>query len=325
MRGTAQNPDVYFQARETVNPFYARGPEVVEEAMRELGERTGRRLHLVDYSGDPEAERVIVIMGSGGRPSRDRGVARRRRRACRRLAGPALQAVPRAGAPDAPPGTVRSIAVLDRTKEPGSIGELLYLDTVAALYGATTTAGQRAAAVIGGRYGLSSKEFTPGMAAGVFAELAAARPRRHFTIGIDDDVSGTSPPYDRPRHRAARDGARDLLRPRPGRHGRREQEHDQDPRRGRTERAGLLRLRLEEVRPADPSRTYASAPNPIRAPYLVQHASFVGCHQFGAPDRRTCRPRPGGRHPPIQQPARTRAGLGGPVSPRPGADHRQAH
>ncbi len=287
VRGTAQNPDVYFQARETVNPFYARVPEVVEEAMRELGERTGRRLHLVDYSGDPEAERVIVIMGSGGQTVAETVgslVAAGERVGVLQVR--LYRPFPEQALLDALPGTVRSIAVLDRTKEPGSIGEPLYLDTVAALYGADD---DRWAAgpprVIGGRYGLSSKEFTPGMAAGVFAELAVARPRRHFTIGIDDDVSGTSLPYD---------WALDIEPPETvraiffglGSDG------TVGANKNTIKILGEAGLNAQGYFVYDSKKSGSQTvshlrfgPEPIRAPYLVQHASFVGCHQFGLLDR----------------------------------------
>ena len=164
IRGTAQNPDVYFQARETVNPFYARVPDVVEDAMARLAERTGRRYHVVDYTGHPEAERVLVVMGSGGETVRET-VASLNARGERvgvvqvRLYRP----FPAQALVEALPATVRRIAVLDRTKEPGSIGEPLFLDTVAALTESFAD-GERAVMprVVGGRYGLSSKEFTPG-------------------------------------------------------------------------------------------------------------------------------------------------------------------
>ena len=198
IRGTAQNPDIYFQARETVNPFYARVPGIVDGAMARLADRTGRRYHVVDYTGHPEAERVIVVMGSGGETVVETvahlnaggarvGVAQVR----------LYRPFPAQALVDSLPASVRSIAVLDRTKEPGSIGEPLFLDTVAALTDSFSD-GERAVMprVVGGRYGLSSKEFTPGMVAGVFDELALDRPRRRFTIGITDDVSGTSLSYD---------------------------------------------------------------------------------------------------------------------------------
>ena len=198
IRGTAQNPDVYFQARETVNPFYARVPGVVEDLMARLGERTGRTMSIVDYTGHPEAERVLVLMGSGAETA-VQTVAALVERGERvgvvqmRLYRP----FPTTALLDALPATVRTVGVLDRTKEPGSIGEPLYLDVVAALAEAHSD-GERPVMprVTGGRYGLSSKEFTPAMVAGVFAELAREQPRRRFTIGIDDDVSGTSVEYD---------------------------------------------------------------------------------------------------------------------------------
>ena len=255
IRGTAQNPDVYFQARETANPFYAAVPGAVEDAMAALAERTGRRYHTVQYTGHPEADRVIVVMGSGAETAAET-VAHLNARGERVgvLQVTLFRPFPVRALLDALPATASRIAVLDRTKEPGSNGEPLFLDVVAALAEAHTD-GERATmpVVTGGRYGLSSKEVTPAMIAGVFAELARERPRRRFTVGITDDVSGLSLPYDRVAgHRAGRHGARGVLRPRLGRDGRREQEHDQDPRcRGEAERAGLLRLRLEEVRLAD--------------------------------------------------------------------------
>src|SRR6476646_1540287 len=198
IRGTAQNPDVYFQARETVNPFYARVPGVVEDVMARLAERTGRGMHIVEYAGHPEADRVLVAMGSGAETVAETVAALNERgerlgvvrlRLYRPFPAEALLA--------ALPATVRRIGVLDRTKEPGSMGEPLYLDVVAALSEAHAD-GEREVMprVSGGRYGLSSKEFTPGMVAGVFEKLARERPRRRFTIGIDDDVSGLSLPYD---------------------------------------------------------------------------------------------------------------------------------
>jgi len=198
IRGTAQNPDVYFQARETVNPFYARVPEVVQDAMDRLGERTGRHYRLVEYSGHPEAERVVVVMGSGGETVRET-VAFLQERGERvgvvqvRLYRP----FPASALTQALPASVRRIAVLDRTKEPGSFGEPLFLDVLAALT-ESHGEGERELmpSVIGGRYGLSSKEFTPAMVAGVFEELGRERPKRRFTVGITDDVSGTSLSYD---------------------------------------------------------------------------------------------------------------------------------
>ena len=198
IRGTAQNPDVYFQARETVNPYYARVGEIVQAAMDVLAERTGRAYRLVDYSGHPEATRVVVIMGSGGVTARETvktlvGAGERVGVLQVRLYRP----FPAAELVAALPPTVEAVAVLDRTKEPGSSGEPLFLDVLTSLSeaharGDLTTMPR----VIGGRYGLSSKEFTPGMVAGIFAELATASPRPRFTVGISDDVGGTSLSYD---------------------------------------------------------------------------------------------------------------------------------
>src|SRR5690349_20701559 len=198
VRGTAQNPDVYFQARETVNPFYARMPEVVQGVMDEVAAHTGRVYRVAEYSGHPEAERVVVIMGSGGETVRETvthlvGGGERVGVLQLRLYRP----FPTAELLAALPASVRSVAVLDRTKEPGSNGEPLYLDVVAALAEAHAH-GERESMprVIGCRYGLSSKEFTPGMVAAVYEELARVEPLRRFTIGITDDVGGTSLEYD---------------------------------------------------------------------------------------------------------------------------------
>lgn len=193
LRGTSQNPDVYFQARETVNPFYTACPGIVQGVMDRFAGLTGRAYRLYEYYGAADADRVIVMMGSGREAvcetvdwmqARGERVGVLTVRLFRPLDAGALVA--------ALPETVKSVAVLDRTKEPGSAGEPLYLDCVNALYEAER-AGVR---VIGGRYGLSSKEFTPAMARGIFEHLAEAKPKRHFTIGIHDDVGQTSLGYD---------------------------------------------------------------------------------------------------------------------------------
>ncbi len=288
IRGTAQNPDVYFQARETVNPFYARVPDAVEGAMAKLGERTGRRYHVVDYVGHPEAERVIVVMGSGGETVQETVAALNERgervgvlqvRLYRPFPEQALVA--------ALPATVRSVAVLDRTKEPGSMGEPLFLDTVATLAEAHADGGLATMPrVVGGRYGLSSKEFTPGMVAGVFEELAKEQPRRRFTIGIRDDVSGTSLAYDpvldiEPPETVraiffglGSDGTVGANKNTIKILGAEEGLHAQgyfvyDSKKSGSQTVSHLRF----------------GPQPIRAPYLVRQASFVGCHHFGLLDR----------------------------------------
>ena len=192
LRGTAQNPDVFFQAREAINSFYRACAAIVQDAMDRFAKQTGRAYHLFEYTGAPDADRAIVMMGSGT-GAVEETVERLAERGEKvglvkvRLFRPfSLEAFA-----EALPKTVRSIGVLDRTKEPGSIGEPLYLDVVTAL--AET---ERTARVIGGRYGLSSKEFTPSMAKAVFDELRKRQPQNHFTIGIQDDVTHTSLGYD---------------------------------------------------------------------------------------------------------------------------------
>ncbi len=192
IRGTAQNPDVFFQAREASNPYYLAVPGIVRDAMERFAKLTGRRYGLFDYTGAPDAERVLVQMGSGVGASRE---------AVRALvaAGEKVGLVQvRLYRPfdvqafvAALPKTVRAIAALDRTKEPGAIGEPLYQDVVAALAEGWPE-GSPLPRVIGGRYGLSSKEYTPAMAKAALDELAAAQPKRHFTVGIVDDVTRLS-------------------------------------------------------------------------------------------------------------------------------------
>jgi pyruvate-ferredoxin/flavodoxin oxidoreductase len=199
LRGTAQNPDVFFQSREASNPFYAEVPRVVAECFERLAERTGRTYQLVDYVGPPDAERVLVLMGSGVGAACE--VVERLSAAGERVgvAIPRLfRPFPVAAFVDALPPTTRAIAVLDRTKEPGSAGEPLYQDVLTACV-EHSAAGARLGIprIVGGRYGLGSKEFTPGMIKAVFDELGREKPRNHFTIGIHDDVSNTSLPWDR--------------------------------------------------------------------------------------------------------------------------------
>ena len=189
IRGTSQNPDVFFQAREAANSYYQKVPGIVQDTMNDFFKHTGRRYSLFYYVGHPEAEKLIVIMGSGQ--------------------GPVMEAVDtmvkngeKVGAlmvrlfrpfsidhfVDAIPETVKKVAVLDRTKEPGSIGEPLYLDVVNAFI----ESGKEMPKIIGGRYGLSSKEFDPAMVKAVYDELGKDKPKNHFTIGINDDVTHTS-------------------------------------------------------------------------------------------------------------------------------------
>ena len=192
LRGTAQNPDVFFQARERANPFYNDCVNSVLETMERFARVTGRRYAPYEYYGAPDAERVIVLMGSGCETVQETVDALRltgekigllKVRLYRPFEGKKLV--------DTLPGSVKTLAVLDRTKEPGSSGEPLYLDVLTAI-----TECNRDVRVVGGRYGLSSKEFTPAMAKGVFDLLRDEKPRNHFTVGINDDVTHTSIPYD---------------------------------------------------------------------------------------------------------------------------------
>ena len=196
LRGSAQNPDVFFQAREAVNPYYAAVPGIVADTMERFAQLTGRRYHLVDYHGAPDAERVVVLMGSGvGAATETVDELNRRGEKVGVLAVRLYRPFPAEAVLASLPATVTSIAVLDRTKEPGSAGEPLYQDLVTVLAEAHM-AGRSSFAtlprVIGGRYGLSSKEFTPQMVKGVFDELRRDEPKNHMTVGIVDDVSWTS-------------------------------------------------------------------------------------------------------------------------------------
>jgi pyruvate-ferredoxin/flavodoxin oxidoreductase len=204
LRGTAQNPDVFFQIRETANPFYDAAPAKVQAVMNKFAEVVGRQYHLFDYVGAPDAERVIVMMGSGAEVAHEAvdylnahgekvGLLKVRlyRPFCVKSFIEAL------------PATVKQIAVLDRTKESGAIGEPLYLDVVNAFHEAKRVApdafirgADEVRVVVGGRYGLSSKEFTPAMVKAVYDNLKQKEPKDHFTIGINDDVSHTSLEFD---------------------------------------------------------------------------------------------------------------------------------
>jgi pyruvate-ferredoxin/flavodoxin oxidoreductase len=192
VRGTSQNPDVFFQAREAANPQYDMVPQVVMQVMDEFYAHTGRRYRLFDYIGHPEAERIIVIMGSG-------------EGAVRETVETLVDQNEKVGAVfvrlyrpfsmeyllEQLPVTAQKIAVLDRTKEPGSIGEPLYLDVVTAY----VESGRKMPLIVGGRYGLSSKEFNPAMVKGIYDELLKEKPKNHFTIGINDDLGHTSLEY----------------------------------------------------------------------------------------------------------------------------------
>jgi pyruvate-ferredoxin/flavodoxin oxidoreductase len=282
LRGTAQNPDTFFQAREAANLFYAACPAMVQEAMDRFAALTGRSYHLFDYVGHPQAERVLVLMGSGAETAHEtvewlaaRGekVGVLKVRLYRPFSIEAFVA--------ALPASVRSLAVLDRTKEPGAIGDPLYLDVVAALGEAS-----RRATVVGGRYGLSSKEFTPAMVKAVLDELGRPVPRKHFTVGIVDDVTHSSLPVD-PEFSVEPDEVVRAVFFGLGADG--------------TVGANKNSIKIigeETDNEAQGYFVYDSkksgavtishlrfGPRPIRSAYLIQKASFVGCHQFGFLDR----------------------------------------
>jgi pyruvate-ferredoxin/flavodoxin oxidoreductase len=288
IRGTAQNPDVYFQARETVNPFYAAVPDAVQDAMDRLAARTGRQYRIMDYTGHPEADRVIVVMGSAAETIGETvahlcGQGERVGVLQVRLYRP----FPAQALLDALPASAVRVAVLDRTKEPGSNGEPLFLDVVAALAEAYTGGARPVLPLVtGGRYGLSSKELTPGMVAGIFAELARDAPRRRFTIGITDDVSGLSLPYD---------PALDIEPPSTiravffglGSDGTVGANKNTIKILGAEENLNAQGYFVYDSKKSG-SQTVSHlrfGPQPIRAPYLVQQAGFVGCHHFGMLDR----------------------------------------
>jgi pyruvate-ferredoxin/flavodoxin oxidoreductase len=277
LRGSAQNPDVFFQAREAVNPFYEATPGIVERAMERFGELTGRRYRAFDYVGAPDAERVIVLMGSGA------GAAGEAVEALERRGEKVGLLVVRLFRPFSPaafaralPESARAVAVLDRTKEPGSIGEPLYQDVVCAL-----VESGREARVIGGRYGLSSKEFTPAMAAAVLAELRAKEPKRHFTIGIHDDVTHMSLRWDADFDCEPDDVTRAVF------YGL-----------GSDGTVGANKNSVKIIGESTPlfaqgyfvydSRKAGAvtvshlrfSPRPIRSTYLIRRADFVACHQF---------------------------------------------
>ncbi len=196
LRGTAQNPDVFFQARETVNQYYDACPEIVQKAMDEFAKLTGRQYHLFDYYGAPDAERVVIVMGSGAETveettkylvSQGEKVGMITVHLYRPFSVEHLMQVL--------PASVKSIAVLDRTKEPGAIGEPLLQDVISGIYEGKDRGLAKFSElphVIGGRYGLSSKEFTPAMVKAVYDELKKENPKNHFTVGINDDLTHTS-------------------------------------------------------------------------------------------------------------------------------------
>jgi pyruvate-ferredoxin/flavodoxin oxidoreductase len=282
IRGTAQNPDVYFQARETVNPYYIATPTIVQNAMDKFAQLTGRQYHLFDYVGAPDATRVIVIMGSGAEVAQEAVEALNARGEKVGLLKVHLyRPFPVEMFVAALPDSCTSIAVLDRCKEPGATGEPLYCDVVTAL----AELG-RSAKVIGGRYGLASKEFTPAMVKGIFDELLKARPKNHFTIGIHDDVTHTSLAYD-PAFSTEVEGTVRAMFYGLGADG--------------TVGANKNSIKIigeETENFAQGYFVYDSkksgaitvshlrfGPKPIHSSYLISQASFVACHQFNFLER----------------------------------------
>ena len=282
IRGTAQNPDVYFQAREACNPFYLAAPTIVQNAMDKFAAVAGRQYHLFDYFGAPDAERLIVMMGSGAEVAHEtveallaagEKVGLLKVRLFRPFAIETFVA--------AIPESVKSIAVLDRTKEPGATGEPLYCDVITAFAEMGV-----AKKVIGGRYGLSSKEFTPAMVKGVFDELTKTNPKNHFTIGINDDVTHTSLDYDPDYSTEAPGTVRALF------YGL-----------GADGTVGANKNSIKII--GEETENYAQGyfvydskksgsittshlrfgPKPIRSSYLITKANFVACHQFSFLER----------------------------------------
>lgn len=285
IRGTAQNPDVYFQGRETVNKFYDACPDIVQKAMDNLAKITGRQYKLFDYYGAPDAKRVIILMGSGAEAAqetvdyllnREEKIGVLKVRLYRPWSAKHfLESLPK---------TVEKIAVLDRTKEPGALGEPLYLDVVSTLAEALTTNTlpfEKMPKVVGGRYGLSSKEFTPAMVKAVFDNLKLDEPKNHFTVGIIDDVTFTSLDVDESFVIEGNEVKRCLF------YGL-----------GADGTVGANKNSIKII--GEETDNYAQGyfvydskksgsttishlrfgPKPIHSTYLVQEAQFVGCHQF---------------------------------------------
>jgi pyruvate-ferredoxin/flavodoxin oxidoreductase len=284
VRGVAQNPDVYFQGRETVNPYYDAVAGNVQKAMDRFAALTGRQYRLVDYFGPADAERVVVLMGSGAETARE---------TIEVLNGRLGQKVgvvqihlyrpfPSNAFLDAIPASVKAVAVLDRTKEPGASGEPLYQDVLTAFVeGVAANRRKAMPRILGGRYGLSSKEFTPAMIKAVFDNLASPTPKNHFTVGINDDVGGTSLDYDAAFVTEGKEVVGCIF------YGL-----------GADGTVGANKNSIKIIGEETPgfaqgffvydskksgSKTTSHlrfGPRPIRSTYLVQRARFVACHQF---------------------------------------------
>ena len=290
IRGTAQNPDVYFQAREAANPYYLALPTIVQNTMDKFARLTGRQYHLFDYYGAPDAEDVIVLTGSGAEVVQEAvDHLNQHGEKCGVLKVRLYRPFSVQDFIAALPSSVEAIAVLDRTKEPGAVGEPLYTDVVTAFSEMISHARhviQPLPKIIGGRYGLSSKEFTPAMVAGIFAELQKDESKNHFTVGIHDDVTHTSIDYD-------------------------PEFSTEDPATVRALFYGLgadgtvganknsIKIIGEDtdlyaqgyfVYDSKKSGSLTTShlrfgPNPIRSSYLISRANFVACHQFAFLER----------------------------------------
>jgi pyruvate-ferredoxin/flavodoxin oxidoreductase len=290
LRGTAQNPDVFFQARETCSPFYAACADIVQQQMDKFAGLTGRSYHLFDYFGAPDAKKVIILMASGSQTAAETAqfLAAKGEKVgviAVRLYRPfSVQHFSKVL-----PATVATIAVLDRTKEPGAIGEPLYEDVITAINEGMSDGSlklAKAPRIVGGRYGLSSKEFTPAMVKGVFDEMGNDKPKNHFVVGINDDVSKNSIAYDPNYSIEAKEMVRAVF------FGL-----------GSDGTVGANKNSIKIIGEETPNSSqgyfvYDSkkagsitvshlrfGPKAVAAPYLVSHANFVACHQFSFLER----------------------------------------
>ena len=283
IRGTAQNPDVYFQGRETVNQFYDNTPGIVDKEMRAFEKMTGRKYELFDYCGAPDAEQVIIIMGSGGETVSETVIALNAAGAQTGVIQVRLfRPFSLAHFITALPASVKSIAVLDRTKESGAAGEPLYQDVLATLVSALQQGKlKQLPHIIGGRYGLSSKEFTPAMVKAVFDELKKKDPKNNFTIGINDDVSFTSLDYD-PEYILDESAWRQGLFFGLGADGTVGANKNTIKIIGENTDLFAQGYFVYDSKKSG-ARTVSHlrfGPKPIRAPYLISKADFIACHQF---------------------------------------------
>ena len=283
IRGTAQNPDVYFQGRETVNTFYNNTPVIVEEVMKDFAKLTGRKYELFEYSGAPDAEEVTVIMGSGAETVEETVSALNKQG---RKTGVIVVRLYRpfslAHFIKAFPATVKSIAVLDRTKESGAAGEPMYQDVLATLVEALQQGKlKKLPNIVGGRYGLSSKEFTPAMVKAVYDELKKRHPKNGFTVGINDDVTFTSLEYD-PEFKLDESGWRQGLFFGLGADGTVGANKNTIKIIGENTDLFAQGYFVYDSKKSG-ARTVSHlrfGPKPIRAPYLISKADFIACHQF---------------------------------------------